>query len=513
MRKDLGTLLLEEKVISSADLERARKLCRERGGLLAETLLEMGPLAEEDLFLILSSRLGIATIPDERLLGLTLPGELRRKIPRELARAVLVMPLELSANRRTLAVASCDPTDESALERTRVAADVEAVEAYLGRRGAILRAIERAYAGAAADEADEPAKVEIDPELAREIARLETLGADARAPLLRMVPTPPAPSAPAAASVVAPPATAGAVPMPRPPPPGVSRAEIQFPLEVVHRTASAAASRIRTYPPKSAPGAPMTTPPPGADEETPTPLPDADVASGRETSVSTPLPTDPDSEPTQVRRLPRPPRVDEDARTPVPELLRASEERHTQVLTQTVGLLVDLAEARLSGRHHAHEMGRLTRMVAREMGLAERAVAEMGLCAELFALDRSLRAAGIEPPDFVGTFGWAAGAPDGLAPMLRALTERTRRPAAGSSSKPTPPSGTPLGARLVVAVATALVPADASEGALPEAKVASEKLAAAATPKEIIEAILRVLARERASSAHNAQSQTQGKPE
>src|SRR5438552_2458504 len=79
-------------------------------------------------------------------------------------------------------------------------------------------------------------------------------------------------------------------------------------------------------------------------------------------------PSPADTGPTQVRRAPT--RVDEDARTPIPEVMRAADERQHQVLSQAIGLLVDLAETSLAGTSHARELGRWARRVAREMGLA-----------------------------------------------------------------------------------------------------------------------------------------------
>src|SRR5262249_27854795 len=112
-RKDLGTLLAEEKVISSADLERARKLHRERGGRLLDHLLQLSLITEDDAFMLLANRAGIAAIADDRLSGVHVPLELRRAVPRTLAEETLIVPLELSSDGRTLSVAASDPTDEA----------------------------------------------------------------------------------------------------------------------------------------------------------------------------------------------------------------------------------------------------------------------------------------------------------------------------------------------------------------------------------------------------------------
>jgi hypothetical protein len=484
-RKDLGTLLVEEKVISSADLERARKQHREQGGRLLDHLLALSLTTEGDVFKLLGGRAGIAAVPENRLGAVHVPLSLRRVVPRALAEQMRIVPLELSSDHRTLSVVASDPTDESALEAVRRTAGVEAVRAYLGKRTAVLHVIIREYP--LEEAAPQPSsKIELDPELAREIAQLkpDSTSDKERTPKLSVVP-------PAEAKHTF--ATTPQKPERAPTP-----ADVQLPLDLVHRTASEAAARIRTQPPKTS-----------ADK-----LPEL----GEET--------------TQVRRAPQEraggshhrvrSTVDEEARTPIPEVMRAADERHHQVLSQTIGLLVDLAETALAGTRHARELGRWARRVAREMGLAERTIAEIGLAAELYALDRTLREVGEEPPDFVGTFGWAAGAPDGLAPMLRALVESATRKAAiaragaktASGSQPPPlarldrtsSSGAPLGARIVLACEEVLRLRGETAGSFEMAQVA-EVLQAHSTPIEVIEAIERVLGAERAARAAKAQNE------
>ena len=458
-RKDLGTLLAEEKVISSADLDRARKLHREQGGRLLDHLLSLAVVTEGDVFALLGGRAGIAAIPEDRLGGVHVPLELRRAVPRTLADEMRIVPIELSSDGRTLSVVASDPTDETALEAVRRAAGVDAVRAYLGKRAAVLAVITREYPSEEAA-ALPSSKIELDPELAREIAQLTPEPAldRERTPTVKLVPPP----------VAGPPTTPKPERQPtpkpeRPPTP----AEVQVPLELVHRAASEAAARMRTQQSDEA-----------DDDLTPTPAPS-------------------DAEKTQVRRAP-PGKVDEDARTPIPEVMRAADERQHQVLSQTIGLLVDLAETALAGTSHARELGRWARRVAREMGLAERAIAEIGLAAELYALDRTLREVGEDPPDFVGTFGWAAGAPDGLAPMLRILVERTRHQRTPSAG------GIPSGARIVLACDDVLKLRKESTGA--EWERVTQLLQAHQTPIEVIEAIYRVLSADRAARATKAQN-------
>src|SRR5262249_13750303 len=140
---------------------------------------------------------------------------------------------------------------------------VDAVRAYLGKRGAVLAVVERVYppAGPAAPSS----KIELDPALAREIAQLgPELGAtvqQADTPTPRALPLPSTKPA--------------STPMLERP---LAQVEVHVPLDVVHRTASKAAARMRNQSPQNA----------ADDALTPTLIPTSDV------------------EPTQVRRTDTP---------------------------------------------------------------------------------------------------------------------------------------------------------------------------------------------------------------
>ncbi|MCA9673133.1 MAG: hypothetical protein KC503_46390, partial [Myxococcales bacterium] len=144
-------ILSEEDTVSAADLERAAERQRERGGSLAEWLLRIGVLAEDDLFFLLSRRLGVPPIPEERLRHLTLAPELRRRVPRGFAEQWVVLPLDVDVAGASLSVAMLDPSDESTLEALRLRARVSRVRTYLARRSVILAAIERVYDAAEAE--------------------------------------------------------------------------------------------------------------------------------------------------------------------------------------------------------------------------------------------------------------------------------------------------------------------------------------------------------------------------
>jgi hypothetical protein len=180
--------------------------------------------------------------------------------------------------------------------------------------------------------------------------------------------------------------------------------------------------------------------------------------------------------------------VDSGAMTPVPELMR--EARLYRVLLEATGLLADLLEERASPRpREGLALARAVRAVAAELGWAPVAVDELGLAAQLFAVQVALAdeararggdADGAEPPSLADALGWAAAAPDGVGQILRALAQ--------------PPAGhaPPRGVQVILAVREYLQLAAAIPDGVPDRHTVNQLLRVT-TPPDIIEAILRAL--------------------
>jgi len=65
--KTIGDVLLERKLISPQDLERAQHMQQEVGGLMSQALLRLGSVAEDDLLIAQSERLGLPIITTEKI--------------------------------------------------------------------------------------------------------------------------------------------------------------------------------------------------------------------------------------------------------------------------------------------------------------------------------------------------------------------------------------------------------------------------------------------------------------
>ena len=101
-KRRLGDVLLEQGLITEKQLQEAVALQRGSNQNLAQYLLERGYLAEEDLVIALSEQLGI---PHIRVANYHIPDEILREVPASLARQYLMLPVSVTGDVLTLAMA------------------------------------------------------------------------------------------------------------------------------------------------------------------------------------------------------------------------------------------------------------------------------------------------------------------------------------------------------------------------------------------------------------------------
>ena len=107
MAVKIGELLIQEGLITQAELEEALKSQVIFGGRLGTHLIEMGLLKEDDLAGALSRKLKVPCISANQLKDI--PPPVISCLPRELAERYRVVPLRLENRRLTLVMA--DPSD------------------------------------------------------------------------------------------------------------------------------------------------------------------------------------------------------------------------------------------------------------------------------------------------------------------------------------------------------------------------------------------------------------------
>ncbi|MHB8104640.1 MAG: GspE/PulE family protein [Dehalococcoidales bacterium] len=145
-KKSLGTMLVEEKLITPEQLENSLKIQRHNGGRLSDILLKSGLIKPEELAVILSIQMNLPLIDLKRH---TVQPRALRLIPEEMARKYMFIPMDIVND--ALMVVMADPEDIRTIEDIKVQAKMR-VEIALGVRSDIERAINIYYRSSSAIE-------------------------------------------------------------------------------------------------------------------------------------------------------------------------------------------------------------------------------------------------------------------------------------------------------------------------------------------------------------------------
>src|SRR6202049_3617501 len=172
----LGEILIERKLISAEDLERALELQKERGDKIGKTLVDLGFVAMRDVLAALSDQLGVPLVSIEG--PPTVSTETEALSPRFL-RQFRCLPLSREDHTVTLAMA--DPLDVETIAVVHNCTGLK-VSAVLAAEQEILDAIDKYYGNSARTETD------IDHESGKAAEDLEHLRDMAsEAPVIRLV--------------------------------------------------------------------------------------------------------------------------------------------------------------------------------------------------------------------------------------------------------------------------------------------------------------------------------------
>jgi Type II secretion system (T2SS), protein E, N-terminal domain len=438
-RKDLATILAEEKILVARDLERLQRERVASGRPLWTLLLEAELSTDEELFFLLAQRWQVAT--EAALEKVDVPEAARRVWSREEASAKGILPVEIEGNRAT--VIMVDPSDEQSLGELVGRLKLNEARVLLGRRSRIERAIARIFG-------DTPQSGSTAPQETTAQVKLPITGK--LRPIAKTTET----------KIVSP-------QRPR----GKTEPKVQIDPQL--------AEEMQRLPPRA------------LEAEALTPMP---RVRRRRTG---PISTVPAGTPAADAK----PFTIEDA-------LRA-EERLSRALLQAVEALSHLLEQQLDEKSAAktagddsgrvsrigYEMARLSRRVARKLGLDRRSADEVGAAAYLFAVDRKLKQvpeSSARAADWFGDIGWSGANEDGLLTILRALTAIT----AGFARTGNAPGSTPLGARIITVVDDYLQLGVAS-AEIDDLGTVSQLLRASPAGAQVVDALLRVLESERIS--------------
>ena len=137
--KRLGEVLLERGVINYKQLEQALAHQKEHGGLMGQTLIQLGFVTEEDVALALTAQYGFPYLPLENY---EIDVALTEVIPHELAVRYCLIPIDRIGNALTLAMA--DPSNVTAIEKIELMTQC-VVQTFVSTPSDIARAVQKYY--------------------------------------------------------------------------------------------------------------------------------------------------------------------------------------------------------------------------------------------------------------------------------------------------------------------------------------------------------------------------------
>lgn len=119
LKEKLIKLFIDKKILKEADLEKALKVQREKGGSLSDVLVGLGFISRNDLMVALSHELGI---PPINLSRYKVDPNVIKLIPKKIAKRYQIVPISKMGN--TLVVAMVDPLNVFAID------DIKAITGF-----------------------------------------------------------------------------------------------------------------------------------------------------------------------------------------------------------------------------------------------------------------------------------------------------------------------------------------------------------------------------------------------
>ncbi len=137
--KQLGELLLERKIISQKQLDKALEVHKEKGGLIGDILVSLGYAKEEEIAQALTAQFGFPYLP---LTNYEIDSEIVKLIPESVAKQYCLIPIDRIGTHLTISMAN--PLNDQAIE------DVEfiskcTVQAFVSTATDVKGAITRYY--------------------------------------------------------------------------------------------------------------------------------------------------------------------------------------------------------------------------------------------------------------------------------------------------------------------------------------------------------------------------------
>ncbi|MCK4518517.1 MAG: hypothetical protein KAU12_00210 [Candidatus Omnitrophica bacterium] len=148
MKKQLGQLLIEKKIITQIQLDEALKFQKEKGGLLGQILIELSFINEENLVMSLADQYGFPYLP---LSNYDINIEAIKLVPENVARQYFLIPIDKIGN--VLTVVMSDPLNDFAIKDIEYITSCK-VTTFVSTASDIKAAINRLYGNIVTQEGD-----------------------------------------------------------------------------------------------------------------------------------------------------------------------------------------------------------------------------------------------------------------------------------------------------------------------------------------------------------------------
>ncbi len=136
---DLGSSLIEKKIITQKQLNDATTEYRIKGGYFSQHLIRLGSIKDSDLTTFLTCQYGYCYLP---LKSYTISDEILESIPAKFACDFCILPIE--KNDKLLTISMADPLNRAVIEILRQVSHCEIV-VFVSTRSEIKEAIEKYY--------------------------------------------------------------------------------------------------------------------------------------------------------------------------------------------------------------------------------------------------------------------------------------------------------------------------------------------------------------------------------
>jgi len=141
-KKRIGDMLLDQQVITQAQLEQALPLAREKHQKIGETLIELGYVTEDGLANALSKQLGMDVVS---LNGVKIDEAILNLVDGNILRKHIMIPFEfVKGNLSVVRIAMADPMDMNAIDDFMIITNLQ-VEPCVSTQRDIMMAIDKYY--------------------------------------------------------------------------------------------------------------------------------------------------------------------------------------------------------------------------------------------------------------------------------------------------------------------------------------------------------------------------------